>query len=185
MSSDPTLRTTLDRLDTRLFLTIAVFVLALATILGAWGFEHIGGYIPCQLCLRQRIPYYVGTPIAAIALFAALTGRVALSRLALLIVGGIFVWSAYEGGFHAGVEWDWWEGPSSCAGEGGSALNREAGNLLSQLDQGKTIVSCSEASWRFPKAEWGLSFAGWNAVVSLVIAGAALTAAALPQRSSA
>jgi len=166
-------------------LAIGAFVLGLATIAGAWGFQLIGGYIPCQLCYAQRIPYYVGLPIAAIAVYAVLTGRITLSRLALVAVGGVFIWSAYEGGFHAGVEWGWWEGPASCAGGGGSEINREAGNLMNQLNQGKTVVSCSEASWRFPNADWGLSFAGWNAVISVMIASAAFVATALPRRASA
>ena len=35
---------------------IAALTLALAaaTIIGAWGFELIGGYKPCPLCLQQR-----------------------------------------------------------------------------------------------------------------------------------
>ena len=34
-----------------------------ATVGGALAFEHIGGYIPCALCLMQRTPYYWGIPI--------------------------------------------------------------------------------------------------------------------------
>ena len=30
----------------------------------ALGFEHIGGFIPCKLCLEERIPYYTGVPVA-------------------------------------------------------------------------------------------------------------------------
>ena len=48
-----------------LWLALAIFVVAAATILGALGFEHIGGYLPCHLCLMQRTPYYVGVPFAA------------------------------------------------------------------------------------------------------------------------
>jgi disulfide bond formation protein DsbB len=44
-----------------------VFVVGLATILAAWGFQIIGGYVPCALCLQQRWPYYIGLPIAFVA----------------------------------------------------------------------------------------------------------------------
>ena len=40
-----------------------VLSVGLATILGAWGFELIGNYVPCKLCLEQRLPYYVGLPV--------------------------------------------------------------------------------------------------------------------------
>jgi disulfide bond formation protein DsbB len=48
-----------------------VFIVALATILAAWAFQLVGGYVPCKLCLEERIPYYVGVPVALVALAAA------------------------------------------------------------------------------------------------------------------
>ncbi|PZN12832.1 MAG: disulfide bond formation protein B, partial [Proteobacteria bacterium] len=39
----------------------ALFVAA-AIILAALGFEYIGGYRPCPLCLQQRYAYYAGRP---------------------------------------------------------------------------------------------------------------------------
>ena len=41
---------------------------AVAVILAALAFEHIGGYTPCPLCLQQRYAYYAAIP----ALLAAL-----------------------------------------------------------------------------------------------------------------
>ncbi len=165
--------------DVRTLAAWTVFLAALATILGAWGFQLIGGYIPCPLCLAQRIPYYIGVPAALLAVIAAMTGREQATRLLLVAVAGVFVWSAYKGGFHAGVEWGWWQGPTECAGGAGLAT-LEGGSLLDRLNAGTTIVSCTEAAWRFPNAGWGLSFAGWNAVISAGIAIAALIGAALP-----
>lgn len=181
MSSDQTFAASPNGPDIRLLLGWAVFLAAFATIAGAWGFELIGGYIPCQLCYGQRIPYYVGIPIAALAVVALMIGHEQIGRLLLLVVAGVFIWSAYRGGFHAGVEWDWWAGPTACAAPEGGAV-REVGNLLGQLDQGKIVVSCSEAAWRFPNVYWGPSFAGWNAVISSVIAIAALVGFSRPLR---
>jgi disulfide bond formation protein DsbB len=170
--------------DVRTVLAWAVFLAALATILGAWGFQLIGGYVPCPLCLDQRIPYYIGVPVALLAVIAAMTGRRQMTRLLLLAVAAIFAWSAYKGAFHAGVEWEWWAGPTSCAG-GAVAPVTPGGNLLAALTEGARPVSCTEASWRFPNAEWGLSFAGWNAVISAAIVVGALVGATRPLRKSA
>jgi disulfide bond formation protein DsbB len=159
-------------------LQIPAFVLALglATILGAWGFEIIGGYVPCALCLKERIPYYVGLPLALAALAAAAYSAPQwVSRIALAVVALVFIYGAYLGIYHAGAEWSWWPGPSDC-GAGGAGPATSTGGLLEQLE-GIHIVSCTEASWRFP-AGWGLSFAGWNAAVSLVLAAAASLGAA-------
>ena len=142
-----------------------VFVLGLATILGAWGFQLIGGYVPCKLCLEERVPYYIGVPLALIAVLVASPPWV--RRVALGIAALVFAYGAYLGTYHAGAEWGWWPGPTDCGG--GAATATTAGGLLNQLN-GIRVVSCTEASFRFPAAIWGLSFAGWNAVVSLALA---------------
>ena len=38
-----------------------ILIIAAATIAGAWIFQAFG-YAPCELCLSERIPYYVGVP---------------------------------------------------------------------------------------------------------------------------
>jgi disulfide bond formation protein DsbB len=150
--------------------------ISLATILGAWGFEIIGGYEPCPLCLNQRIPYYIGVPIMAVAAAVAVLRLPASATRLLLVVGGVvFLVSAGLGIHHAGVEWGFWEGPTSCAGGGGVEL--EPGQSLADFFAagGRSgLVSCTEASWRWA----GLSFAGWNAVISVAVAVIALRGAA-------
>lgn len=87
-----------------------------ATVGGALGFEHIGGYIPCALCLLQRDPYYYGIPVALAALASALFGGPAwLTRTLLAIAGIMMLVGAGMGVYHAGVEWGFWEGPATCA----------------------------------------------------------------------
>jgi disulfide bond formation protein DsbB len=149
-----------------------VFLLALVTILTAWGFQIVGGYVPCPLCLEQRIPYYIGVPLAFVALVATFARAPAwVARTALALTALVFLYGVYLGVFHAGVEWHWWPGPPDCSA-GGGITNLDAGNLLDSLN-GIRIVPCDAASWRFPAADWGLSFAGWNAAVSLVLAAVA------------
>ena len=42
-----------------------IFTVALATIVGAWIFEY-AGYPPCELCLKQRLAYYLAIPISLV-----------------------------------------------------------------------------------------------------------------------
>jgi disulfide bond formation protein DsbB len=169
MSSETIRPPALWQLYPRQTAAIVVLLLGLATIAGAWAFELIGGYIPCPLCLQERIPYYVGLPLALIAL--VLSPRPWPSRAALFLTAVTFVVSAGLGVYHAGAEWAWWQGPASCAAAGGTPLN--PGDLLEELERIR-VVSCTDPSWRFPNAQWGLSFAGWNAVISIVLAAVAL-----------
>jgi disulfide bond formation protein DsbB len=151
---------------------LAVSLIATATIVAAWAFELIGGYVPCALCLQERIPYYIGVPVALAALIAVPAW---LPRLLLVAAALIFAYGAYLGIYHAGAEWGFWPGPTDCAA-GAAPATTSATDILSQLENLR-IVSCTEASWRFP-AGWGLSFAGWNAAVSVLLVFVALWGAA-------
>ncbi len=146
----------------------AVLMIAIVTIAIAWFFQLVLGYIPCKLCLQQRIPYYVGISLAIVVLIVLARGAsVKIAKLALIALMLVFLVSTALGAYHAGVEWGFWLGPNDCGGTiaGGPA---KVGDLLSAIESSK-VVSCTHASWRL----FGLSMAGWNAVVSLIMAGIA------------
>ena len=86
--------------NTALFLTFAM-----AAVVGAaLGFEHIGHYMPCKLCLEQRLPYYIGVPAVALAaMSAAMRWPPAVTR-GLLCAGGLLMaWSLFLAVRHSGV----------------------------------------------------------------------------------
>lgn len=153
-------------------LTGLVLAGGLCVIAAAWGFQLIGGYVPCKLCLEQRIPYYIGLPLTALALVLLLQKRTGLTIAVLLVVAAVFAYGAGLGAYQAGAEWAFWDGPNDCGG--GSAAPSSAATMLQAL-QTTRVVSCTEASWRM----FGLSFAGWNAVASAGLAFGALFSAYL------
>ncbi|AXS42103.1 disulfide bond formation protein B [Breoghania sp. L-A4] len=134
---------------------------AIAAISTAWGFQLIGGYAPCKLCLEQRLPYYAGIPLTALALLLSARGNTRAARIVLALAAIGFVYGGGVGAYQAGAEWDFWAGPTDCGG--GTSAPREAGASLLQSLENTRIVSCTEASWRM----LGLSFAGWNVVASM------------------
>ena len=137
------------------------FLIGFFTILGAWGFELIGGYQPCELCQIQRLPYYIGLPILLITIGFWHKIPAILRIILTLIVALIFAWGAYLGAFHAGFEWGFWPGPSSCT----SSADNLSFEGLSNLNETK-VVPCDKPQFRF----LGLSFAGYNAIISSLIA---------------
>ena len=143
----------------------AVLAAMCTVILAALALEHVGGYLPCKLCLEQREPWYVAILVMVVATAGLmLRWPPMVFRGFLLIAGLLMIYSFYLGVFHAGVEWAWWEGPGDCgAVEGGIAS--DTGSFLQQLEQ-TVAPSCNEAALRI----LGLSLAGWNAVASLVLA---------------
>lgn len=143
-----------------------------AVILSALAFEHIGGYQPCKLCLEQREPWYLGIPFMALATLSLLLKWPAyVTRGLMVIVGLILIYSIVLGVHHSGVEWAWWEGPGDCGVVDGGIAS-DTGNFLQQLEQA-VPPSCTDAALRV----LGLSFAGWNALASAVLAIVALKTA--------
>jgi disulfide bond formation protein DsbB len=151
-----------------LVLSLIVTVGMVATIGAAWGFQLIGGYLPCELCLWQRQPYYWGITVGLAAVLASgLQAPTWVIRLLLAIVLLLMIAGAATGVYHAGVEWKFWEGPAACSGNN-TGVTTDASQLLNDLNALKG-PSCGDARWRF----LGLSFAGWNVVLSLILAGIA------------
>jgi len=147
-----------------------VLAVAAATILAALGYQHLGGYDPCALCLQQRYAYYLGIPATAVALFLLLQGERKVAALVLLAVGVGFALNAALGVYQAGAEWKFWDPPSTC-----TTVSELPTLDAKSLTMERTPALCGVASWRDPVL--GLSFAGWNAVISAALLGAALTAA--------
>lgn len=127
-----------------------------ALVLGAWGFQHIGGLSPCAMCIWQRYPHVAAVVIGALALMLPNLQPLPLAgALAALITAGI-------GLFHAGVEQGWWEGPSTCTSGDIGGLSAE--ELMNQI-MAAPLVRCDEIPWDM----FGLSMAGWNAALSAVL----------------
>jgi disulfide bond formation protein DsbB len=156
---------------------IAIAAVGTAAILGAWFFQFALGLAPCPLCLEQRHAYYFAIPLAVMV---ALGDRVGASRkvliAALVAIAAGMLWNAALGVYHAGIEWGWWTGPQECSGAPGSLGT--PGSLMEQL-QSINLIRCDEAAWRF----LGLSLAGYNALISLMLAAIAAWAVAREWRA--
>lgn len=125
-----------------------------AVLLGAFAFQHIGGLLPCKMCLWQRWPHAAAVLVGLTLWAGGPRLLVWFGALAAAITAGI-------GAFHAGVEWGWWEGPASCSGAGPGLGGLSGADLLSTTAP-SGLVMCDEIAWQM----MGLSMAGWNAVIS-------------------
>lgn len=150
-----------------------ILAISSALIVGAAWLFQIAGYLPCQLCLWQRIPYYIVAPLLALVAIVSYAGWLQQNavRKYLIASGLIFVSGTILAGYHSGVEWGYWAGPTSC-GAGADYSPKDASDLLSSLSTVRP-PSCNEAAGRF----MGLSFAGWNTVASAGLAFACISVA--------
>jgi disulfide bond formation protein DsbB len=156
---------------------LAVLAIAAGTLAGAWYFQLVLGLQPCPLCLEQRYAYYLAIPLAALVALAA--GQNAPKSL---LIGGLVILALAAlgngvlAGYHAGVEWKFWAGPTDCTGPVGNLGS--AGSLLDRLDTVK-VVMCDEVQWKF----LGVSLAGYNVLISLLMAAVAVWGIAKTARS--
>ena len=142
-----------------------LLALLLPTVLlfGAYGSQYLGGLYPCEMCWWQRYPHFAAVPIAALAFLLSNKGMqrmlVALAALAILTSGLI-------GGYHAGVEYKWWEGLTTCT----TIATGSGGDLLKNI-MNAPLIRCDEAQWTL----FGISLAGYNFLLSCGGAIAILT----------
>ncbi len=136
-------------------------------LLGALGSQYLGGLYPCEMCHWQRWPHYAAILVAALAFATSGGTRRALVVLAALLIAT----SGAIGVFHAGVEYGWWPGITTC-----TSTVTPTGTAEERLAQimNAPMIRCDVAQWTLA----GVSLAGWNAIVSLPAALAALVLAA-------
>ncbi|BDW85151.1 disulfide bond formation protein B [Roseicyclus marinus] len=152
------------RMQTRMLIALAGAGSA-ALLLGAFGFQYLGGLAPCAMCLWQRWPHAVAIALAAVGI-ALPHALVAVAGAASVLTGaGIAL-------LHTGVERDWWTLNLACTG-GAEDLGAMDVTALLDPTQGAGIVLCTEVAWSF----LGLSMASWNGLASLVLAGVWIAAA--------
>jgi disulfide bond formation protein DsbB len=148
-------------------------LLASAAMLAiAHAFQRFGGLAPCTLCLRQREIYWAAGAVALVGMIIVRRpGGPSLRQATCWLLAAIFLAGTAVAIYHAGAEWKFWPGPTTCASASSGAVDVKD---LSALLRGAKIKppACDKAAWVF----LGLSMAGWNALISLGLA--ALSAAA-------
>jgi disulfide bond formation protein DsbB len=132
---------------------LLALMVPLALMAGALGSQFVGGLYPCEMCHWQRWPHYTAIGIAALAFLLGQRSEVrvlvALAALAILTSGAIGI-------YHAGVEYKFWEGLTTCSNMGGGAVTIE--DIMAT-----PLIRCDEPQWTL----FGISLAGFNALISI------------------
>ncbi|CAL4868052.1 Disulfide bond formation protein B [Asticcacaulis sp. MM231] len=145
--------------------SITALVLSLAMLATAWSFQLFAHLSPCHLCLKQRDVYWIAVGVSLVAsVWALFTGAKGPPRVFSFVLFAIFTTGAAIALFHAGVELKWWTGPQSCTASGAEiSLDQMAAFLAGATTK---APMCDVAQWRM----FGISMAGYNAIVSAILA---------------
>lgn len=143
---------------------LVAILLPVALLGGAIGSQYLGGLTPCEMCMWQRWPHVAAIFVALAAI--VVRGNRFMSAVLVALAAMAIATSGAIGVAHAGVEYRWWEGFTSC-----TTLRPEGGSMLEAI-MNAPLVRCDQAQWTL----FGVSLAGFNAVFSL---GGALVIALL------
>lgn len=130
-------------------------LLPLGLLGGAYASQYIGGLYPCEMCWWQRWPHFAALPLA---LGAFVLGGQGLRKSLVLLAALAILTSGLIGGYHAGVEYGWWEGITTCS----STVAPGSGKEVLDAILNAPLIRCDIAPWTL----FGISLAGFNFLIS-------------------
>jgi disulfide bond formation protein DsbB len=137
-------------------LLLIIFLTSFVALISAYFIQYILGHQPCNLCLYERIPYFLAILIVSINYKYN-----KLEKYFIVILAIIFVIATFLSLYHLGIEKGFVEESLLCNLEKGLNI-ADKEEILKQLQQ-KTI-SCKDVTFKI----FGLSLTSYNIFISLL-----------------
>ena len=128
------------------------------SILSALIAEYFFNLQPCELCLKQRHPYYFMIGFIIINFLIPISKKI----FVFLLIQLSSLYGLFYAIWHVGVENKFLKGPSGCSA--GLNISSNTVDLKEQI-LSKQVISCDDVVWSF----FGLSAASINTIILLVI----------------
>ena len=138
-------------------LFIAIFLISIVAIISAYFIEHILGYQPCNLCVYERIPYFLAILIVLINYKYN-----KLEKYLILSLAIIFLIATILSLYHLGIEQGFIQESLLCDLEKGANIV-DKDEILKQLQQ--KSISCKDVTFKL----FGLSLTNYNIIISLLL----------------
>ena len=143
------------QINKKFLFTLLIFISFI--LLFAFVIEYKLGHQPCNLCLYERLPYFLSVVLIIKILFIK-----SYERETLLILSLVFIISACLAFYHFGIEQGFFKESLACNVEN-LLENTTKEELLEQLNQ--NIISCKDVSFRI----FGFSLAAINTIFSSIL----------------
>ena len=134
-----------------------IFLISFIALVSAYFIEYILGHQPCNLCLYERIPYFLAILIVLINYkYNKLEKYIILSLAIIFLIATIL--SLY----HLGIEQGFIQESLLCDLEkGANILDKD--EILKQLQQKN--ISCKDVTFQI----FGLSLTSYNVIISILL----------------
>jgi len=137
-------------------LNIILFI-SIFSLGSAYFIEYILGYSACNLCLIERIPYFLALLIILIGFFLN-----RFEKFILISLGFIFLCATILSFYHVGIEQGFFEESLACVSNNDVILLNKK-DLLKEIQTAR--ISCKDVDFTL----FGLSLATINTIISLIL----------------
>ena len=134
-----------------------IFLISFIALISAYFIEYILGHQPCNLCVYERIPYFLAILIVLINYKYN-----KLEKYLILSLAIIFLIATILSLYHLGIEQGFIQESLLCDLEkGANILDKD--EILKQLQQ--KSISCKDVTFKI----FGLSLTSYNKIISLLL----------------
>ena len=146
----------MDQIKNKIILNL-ILLFSIFALIAAYFIQHVLKHQPCNLCLIERIPYFLAIIVISIFLFTR-----KFEKAVLIILSLTFFSATLIALYHFSIEQGFIRESLVCN------LNTESNNLSKEalLNQLKEMpVSCKDVTFKI----FGLSLATFNIFISLIL----------------
>jgi len=134
-----------------------ILFFSIIVLCSAYFIEYILDYKPCNLCLIERLPYF----LAIIIIFFGISLN-QFEKIIFISLGLIFAFATILSLYHVGIEQGFFEESIVCVSSNKmNILNKE--DILKEFQ--KTVVSCKDVEFKL----FGISLATINGIISFIL----------------
>ena len=134
-----------------------IFLISFIALISAYFIEYILGHQPCNLCVYERIPYFLAILIVLINYKYN-----KLEKYLILSLAIIFLIATILSLYHLGIEQGYIQESLLCDLEKGANII-DKDEILKQLQQ--KSISCKDVTFKV----FGLSLTNYNIIISLLL----------------
>ena len=135
-----------------------IFLISFIALISAYFIEYILGHQPCNLCVYERIPYFLAILIVLINYKYN-----KLEKYLILSLAIIFLIATILSLYHLGIEQGFIQESLLCDLEKGANIV-DKDEILKQLQQ--KSISCKDVTFKM----FGLSLTSYNIIINLILA---------------
>lgn len=145
-----------------LYVNLGLILMGVGALGSALTAQYVFGLAPCPLCIYQRWPFVIIAVLGVLGVVFSLKKQEKKASFTIFLAALAFLAGGMIAFYHTGVEQHWWKSVlEGCT----VTFDTAAADLLKQIESTQA-ARCDVIPWSL----FGISMAGYNAIISLLAA---------------